>query len=187
MHVKENNTLSTLLRINKYVCSVTLPILYENSFRFRSFQFAYFQSNSAPSNDDILLYLQKLIRTLLLSLPKEGQITDLLRAAYLPLHTMKNRQLSTGPISFPYYSFLTKVDFEEHSHANGGMSHNETLANSTDLTNYLVQGGHAERYLADVNTFQFSNAAKGKFVLSFAARELHRDLTWALKNKKRTL
>ncbi|KAK3845557.1 MAG: hypothetical protein J3R72DRAFT_521127 [Linnemannia gamsii] len=66
--------------------------------------------NSTLSNDDILLYLQKLIRTLLLSLPKEDQVTDLLRAAYLPPHEMQNRQLSTGPISIPYYTFLTKVD-----------------------------------------------------------------------------
>ncbi|KAK3824162.1 MAG: hypothetical protein JOS17DRAFT_792826 [Linnemannia elongata] len=71
----DRNSLASLLRVNKYVCSVTLPAIYADPFRLHPCAFF--------SKEDPIIKLLSLIKTLLLSLPEGRGVTDLLRVAYL--------------------------------------------------------------------------------------------------------
>ncbi|KAG0372492.1 hypothetical protein BGX24_000185 [Mortierella sp. AD032] len=105
----DSNTLATLLRVSKYVHSVTLPILYEDPFRFVQDQFG------RPSqNLEILPRLLKLIRLLLFSLPEGQVIADILRAAYLQAPTDQDNTFAPEPPFFPYYKLVTNINFRRY-------------------------------------------------------------------------
>ena len=92
-------TLSTLLRVNMYVCGATLPILYGNPFQPKFHQL----EGNFP---ECALSSLKLIKTLLMTLPR-GSHTDLLSAAYqLPLED------EPRPCPVDYLSFVRHVNFD---------------------------------------------------------------------------
>ncbi|OAQ32586.1 hypothetical protein K457DRAFT_16151 [Linnemannia elongata AG-77] len=91
------NSLFNLLLVNKYVCSATLPILYEGSL-LRPILNGYCETSL------VLLRRLKLISTLLLGVPK-NHITDLLRATYFQ-DSVDGDDQEQFPAPFaPYHSF----------------------------------------------------------------------------------
>lgn len=71
------NTLSNLLRVNKYVLSVTLPIMYEHPFRRLPARYVGNPIGFGPNKGDdgeALVRPIMMVRTLLLSLPHDHVI-----------------------------------------------------------------------------------------------------------------
>jgi hypothetical protein len=182
----DNNNLTSLLRVNKYTCSATLPIVYENPLHFCRFRDS--PNGLIRSNDDILADLLHLIRVLLSSVPQD-RVTSLLKAAYLnhqaaaddPKSKDQQHQLSLGKSAIPYYTFLTKVDFQYHSRRlNQRIFHNETLINNKGFNDELDCGGHAKRYLIEDVGKRLTHRQDSISIARGAARDLRKDLTWAL-------
>ncbi|KAG0202348.1 hypothetical protein BGX33_009763 [Mortierella sp. NVP41] len=161
-------TLASLLRVNRYVCAATLPIMYEDPFRLY-----FYRRLKFLSVDGFAPHLM-LVRVLLLSVP-ENHVTELLRVAYLQDEAGPVEQLATWKIAFSYYSYVTNIDFESHSLAyNGGFGIDYLHAG---LPAYLERAGHASRYLRENIAFHPSPNCT---IAYGAAEDLRRDLTWAL-------
>src|SRR5690554_3982250 len=74
-HIADKNdllTLTTLLRVNRYVCEATLPFLYSDPFKH-----SYHSDNTEQLNSR-----RRLAQTLLRQAPPE-RISDLVRAAIM--------------------------------------------------------------------------------------------------------
>lgn len=185
----DRNSLASLLRVNKYVCSATLPVMYADPFRLRPFVFF---SKAKPTS---VIKLLSLIKTLLLSLPESQGVTDLLRVAYLsaayasaydkaaehqeeaPLPILTTEATTT---SIPYYSFLSHIDFEYHYFSVGGIFYTPPFLSYSAIQDYLGNNGHAERYMAKDVAGRFKHYEQPKIICQGVARDLRRDLTWAL-------
>ncbi|KAK3845568.1 MAG: hypothetical protein J3R72DRAFT_436078 [Linnemannia gamsii] len=160
-------TLAALLRVNKYVRSATLPILYNNPFSFLPFQFYHHSKHDVAA-------LLKLMKTLLLSLPA-GQVTDLLQATYFQSST--DLQLE---ISVPYYSFVTTIDFRQFTPLHGSVFHRDSLGDCAGLNDHLERSGRVSRYLAEEVVCRLKNVGQHETITYAAGLELRRDFTWAL-------
>ncbi|KAG0262453.1 hypothetical protein BGZ95_004022, partial [Linnemannia exigua] len=181
-------TLAALLRTNKYICSATLPIMYENPLLFRRFVI------ERPPSDEVLANLLRLIRVLLCSVPKD-RITPLLKAAYLDndaqatVESKSEEPLTVAAVvsnnsssltQIPYHSFITAIDFQPVFHPNKNIFYNRTLCHNTLLHRELDSGGYRRRYQAEGVNDDLVYHDPDK-VLDFGiARDLRRDLTWAL-------
>ena len=189
----DRNSLASLLRVNKYVCSATLPVMYADPFRLRPFSSCLFFSKENPTS---LKKLLSLIKTLLLSLPEDQVVTGLLRVAYLSTapasadDKITEQQEQGKPprfpateattTSIPYYSFLTHIDFEAHSFFEGGIFHIPSFPSQSAILDYLENNGHAERYTARDVTGRLRHYEQSRTICEGVARDLRRDLTWAL-------
>ncbi|KAG9069509.1 hypothetical protein KI688_010412 [Linnemannia hyalina] len=182
------NTLSNLLRVNKYVLSTTLPIMYEHPFRSRPVRYVDNPIGFGLNKDDggeVLVSSLMMVRTLLLSLPRDHVISDLLRAAFLqvqPTDQERYHPLPPEPISIPYYSFVTKIDPSDYWVPGNGNFFNMTLADRTTLKNHLEHRGQTGRYLLEEVPVNIPMEQQQHFDLAAraATRELRSDLTWAL-------
>ncbi|KAG0080832.1 hypothetical protein BGZ90_011107 [Linnemannia elongata] len=185
----DRNSLASLLRVNKYVCSATLPVMYADPFRLRPFSFF---SKETPTS---LIKLLSLMKSLLLSLPEGQGVTDLLRVAYLSTApasdgktTEHQEQEAPPPIpatettttSIPYYSFLTHIDLEAHYFSGGGLFYTPQFPSNSAILDYLEINGHAERYTAKDVTGRLKHYEQPTIICQGVARDLGRDLTWAL-------
>ncbi|KAK3824159.1 MAG: hypothetical protein JOS17DRAFT_270083 [Linnemannia elongata] len=98
--------LPRLLRVNKYVCNATLPILYENPFK--NIYFRYKLPPPRPKTVERAFW--RLTLTLILSIPPDDHnsplLTDMLRAAYLPPRIPTP---NAHRVFIPYYSFVTDL------------------------------------------------------------------------------
>lgn len=176
-----SSTLASLLRVNKYVCSATLPIMYENPFPLSVFP-------DDTSATKVLVPIFRLVKTLLLSLPEDHQgTTDLLRAAYLTQVSTSSEQddkpLSEGPTSIPYYSLITNIDFPRKLSLGQTIFWNLILIESSSFNEYLEQHGQNSRYLLEEVPFVLlddQQRQRDNAVRNAAARDLCCDLTWAL-------
>lgn len=101
--------LPRLLRVNKYVCNATLPILYENPFKN-----IYFRHSLGTSRlKTVEIPFRRLALTLIRSIPLDDNniplLTDMLRAAYLWPRIQIPKGLNPRPLCIPYYSFLADL------------------------------------------------------------------------------
>lgn len=186
----DRNSLASLLRVNKYVCSATLPAIYADPFRLHPCAFF--------SKEDPIIKLLSLIKTLLLSLPEGRGVTDLLRVAYLsavPAYasaddmTMEHqRQEAPPPIpaaeaattSLPYFSFITHIDFEPQHAFHCGIFHIPPFPSNSAILEYLDNNGHVERYTTKDVTGRLTHNEQPRIICQGVARDLRRDLTWAI-------
>ncbi|KAG0295208.1 hypothetical protein BGZ96_012310 [Linnemannia gamsii] len=179
-------TLASLLRVNKYVCSATLPIMYEDPFPLPVL-------SCVSPWEEIIVPIFKLMKTLLLSLPEGHQgITDLMRAAYLTQECTgsvhDDKPLAERPTSIPYYSFFTNVDFRHNVTLGQTIFQNLILANRVSLNEHLKQHGQNSRYLLEEVPFvllddqqrQSDSAVCKATVHEATSRDLRCDVTWAL-------
>ncbi|KAK3814515.1 MAG: hypothetical protein J3R72DRAFT_461929 [Linnemannia gamsii] len=172
----DSSTLASLLRVSKYVHSVTLPIMYEEPFRFVQFEFGHFSKDMA-----VLTRSFKLIRLLFLSLPEGQVIADILRAAYLQEPTNQdNNTLASRPPSFPYYTLVTNIDFQYHFIHQRGLFYNAVLTSPPSFVDYLEKHGQTNRYLLEEIPVNIQNQNLQVVMTEAAARELRSELIWVL-------
>ncbi|KAF9911482.1 hypothetical protein EC991_003284 [Linnemannia zychae] len=171
-------SLATLLRVNHYICSVTVPILYQNPFQI------IVPLPRHHKHSQFLSKLLKLTRTLLLSLPENHIVPDGLRIAYLSdpdsdlIDNDQEGNIQLTRTLFPYYSFLSDISFEGCTTPRIGLFQNQLLNSNQAFRDYL-QSRPADPDLIFWGT-RFDILAED------AGRELRRDLTWTLcANAKR--
>ncbi|KAF9129654.1 hypothetical protein BG015_004115 [Linnemannia schmuckeri] len=157
-------TLVRILQVNKYLCSATLPFLYNDPLLL-----ARYRVSRDPAKQ--LAALLKVIKVLLLSIP-EGNVSPLLRAAYFQDLTDSE---TLPPSSFPYYAFVTKIDFQLKFPLYQRIFHGA----DPNLTDYLNRYGHTSRYLSE-EIFIGHKYGTSEIVTQAATLELHRDMTRAL-------
>ncbi|KAG0278682.1 hypothetical protein BGZ95_003410 [Linnemannia exigua] len=171
----DSSTLASLLRVSKYVHSATLPIMYEDPFRF-----VQLQLGGDSQNTEILPRLLKLIRLLFLSLPEGQAIADILRAAYLQGPTDQDNTFAPVPPFFPYYELVTDINFRRHSVREGGLFYNAALTGRPSFVEYLNQHGKTIRYLLEEISVNIQDKDQQVVIYEAAARELRSELIWAL-------
>ncbi|KAF9537787.1 hypothetical protein EC957_007674 [Mortierella hygrophila] len=190
----DRRSLASLLCVNKYLCSATLPVMYADPFRLRLFSVFSMEEPEKPFS---LIKLLSLIKSLLLSLPEGQTVTDLLRAAYLHNASVSTstddkataHQEQEAPPSIPatvatmtpipYYSFLTHVEFEVHSFSEG-IFDTPRFPSSSAIRDYLEKNGHVERYTWRDITGHLDYYNRSEIIYQTVSRDLRRDLTWAL-------
>ncbi|KAK3845589.1 MAG: hypothetical protein J3R72DRAFT_472464 [Linnemannia gamsii] len=184
----EGGTLAALLRTNKYVCSATLPIMYEKPLLLCRLNVDY------SYHDDTLAGLLHLIQLLLRSVPKD-RITPLLKAAYLgndnqaTLESENEEQLTaatavsnnnSNPTKISYLTFVTTIDIQFVFHPDTSIFYNPALNDNTHLSNELANSGLSEQYQAEGVNDRLKYYDADKVIHLGTARDLRRDLTWAL-------
>ncbi|KAF9921765.1 hypothetical protein FBU30_008180 [Linnemannia zychae] len=163
------STLAALLRVNKYVCSATLPLMYEDPFDLCQVEYLGRHADVSEDKNDRLV---KLIQVIFRSFPHRHDISDLLHAAYLQGHTE-----SKVPTCIPYYSFITSIKFKYQSLRPGEIFHNSFGASFTE---YLQQHGSSSPYLLEEIPINLRSRREYSVIELAAARDLRRDLIWAL-------
>ncbi|KAG0058590.1 hypothetical protein BGZ89_001156 [Linnemannia elongata] len=168
------NSLFNLLLVNKYVCSATLPILYEGSL-LRPILNGYCETSL------VLLRRLKLISTLLLGVPKT-HITDLLRATYFQ-DSVDGDDQEQFPAPFaPYHSFARTFSLRESNNLFEGSFGDKDDQPPQRLIDSVQQKGLEDRYIAEAPLDRINNQGPWSSVTTGLIQELRRDLTWALSS-----
>ncbi|KAH7038718.1 hypothetical protein BKA57DRAFT_509471 [Linnemannia elongata] len=178
-----NGSVATMLRVNKYVCSITLPILYGGVPVSVLNQYY-------PKDSPAFKRRQKLITTLLLSVPKD-RITDLLRATFLQ-DSVDDQENSPAPYA-QYHSFAVAISLSNCNDAFDGSFlqidgfredyfrfHQDNGPPSQKLLDFVKDHGLKDRYAIEAPLAGL--LLEGRFITftNTINRELRRDLTWAL-------
>ncbi|KAF9902140.1 hypothetical protein EC991_005253 [Linnemannia zychae] len=175
------NSLSSLLRVNKYFCSITLPILYGHPLIPR-----YLDSHFDQDSHDFQRRL-KLIATLLLGVPKT-HVTDLLDATFShhivdqiqQQEHQEKRQHATPTPYAPYHLFVTNIallhcrglyECEYHK------AHNRP---PRKLVDFAEKNGLKARYCLETPLSRVDRESCWDVLAAGLTRDLRRDLTWAL-------
>ncbi|KAK5821516.1 hypothetical protein F5H01DRAFT_337322, partial [Linnemannia elongata] len=176
-------SIATMLRVNKYVCSTTLPILYG--------RVPYSVLNQYyPKDSPAFKRRQKLIATLLLGVPKT-RITDLLRVTFLQ-DSVDDQEHSPAPYA-PYHSFAIAVSLSRCNDAFDGdfrqiddfrednfRFHQDDGPPSQRLLDFVKEHGLKDRYTIEAPLAKRLHDRPGDTFTNAINRELRRDLTWAL-------
>ncbi|KAF9911481.1 hypothetical protein EC991_003283 [Linnemannia zychae] len=168
-HQSDCNSLGALLRVNKHVCSATLPILYEGPLLLKVLITTY----DTPIRT--LGQRLRLMNTLLQVIPKT-HVSDLLRAAY-PEDPFEQEQLQQQELtaSVPYHLFVTSASLTSPLDKELSGIHNMP---SGALIEFVEQSGLEDQYRDEEPLAQFLT---GLDILQVCvSRDLRRDLTWAL-------
>lgn len=164
------NSLFNLLLVNKYVCSATIPILYQGSLLTNLLR--RFVQKDSP----LFARRQRLIATLLLSVPKT-HMTGLLRATFpqVPAH----QERYPAPYA-PYHSFITTVRAQYYYNLFQGELFDKNDPPSQELVDYVLQNGLESRYFAEAPFARLIDDSRKEVCHSALTQEIRRDLTWAL-------
>ncbi|KAG0058591.1 hypothetical protein BGZ89_001157 [Linnemannia elongata] len=162
--------------------------MYEHPFRRLPARYVGNPIGFGPNKGDggeALVRPIMMVRTLLLSLPHDHVISDLLRAAFLqdqPTDQEQKHPFPPDPISIPYYSFVTKVDLLNYSEPGKHIIFNKTLVTRTTFKDHLEHRRQTGRYLLEEVPVNIPIEQRQCFDLTAraATRELRSDLTWAL-------
>ncbi|KAG0056708.1 hypothetical protein BGZ89_002056 [Linnemannia elongata] len=174
-----NGSVATMLRVNKYVCSVTLPILYGTVP-------ALVLNQSYPKDSPAFKRRQKLIATLLLGVPRT-RITDLVRVTFLQ-DPVDDQEHPPAPYA-PYHSFAIAIflgncndafdgDFSRFEGSRGEFFLNG--APSQRLLDFVEDHKLMDRYVTEASLAKLSYKSHWTILTDAINRELRRDLTWAL-------
>ncbi|KAG0288994.1 hypothetical protein BGZ96_007326 [Linnemannia gamsii] len=173
--------LARLLRVNKYVCNATLPILYKNPFENINFRYGL----PSARIEMVEIAFRRLALTLLLSIPLEDSqhhnpaLTDILRAAYFP--TREPVPDLRRPF-IPYHSFITDVviTVADTASVHDIPFHGPLLATFPNYIEHLSQPQVRETVAAAAQTG--SLIISGKLIEYFrpAGHILRKDFTWIL-------
>ncbi|OAQ32590.1 hypothetical protein K457DRAFT_16156 [Linnemannia elongata AG-77] len=184
-----NGSMATMLRVNKYVCSITLPILYGGVP-------ISVLNQSYPKDSLAFKRRQKLIATLLLGVPKT-RVTDLLRVAFLQ-DSVDDQEHSPAPYA-PYHSFAIAISLSRCDDAFDGdfcqidgffqadgffededYYHDDVGPPSQRLLDFVRDHKLKERYATEAPLGRLLLERAGDTFTIAINREIHRDLTWAL-------
>ncbi|KAK3815667.1 MAG: hypothetical protein J3R72DRAFT_461520 [Linnemannia gamsii] len=161
------NTLTSLLRTNKHICSATLPILYQDPFQVLSIDPTV--TRNVPSS------LSKLIRLLLCS-NHNAPVSELLRKAFLQDLTEPEDLISAHETTaIPYHSLITSVGIQPCSPLKA------KVFQSTDagFVDYLWRCKLADRFVLE-GIFELCPTGTSEVMSYVATQELLKDLAWAL-------
>ncbi|OAQ32587.1 hypothetical protein K457DRAFT_16152 [Linnemannia elongata AG-77] len=177
------DSMATMLRVNKYVCSVTLPLLY-GGIPFSVLNQSY------PKDSLAFKRRQKLIATLLLGVPKT-RVTDLLRVAFLQ-DSVDDQEHSPTPYA-PYHSFAIAISMSRCNDAFDGdffqvdefcededYFHDDVGPPSQRLLDFVRDHGLKERYANEAPLSNLLLERPGETFNIAINRDIQRDLTWAL-------
>ncbi|KAK5821527.1 hypothetical protein F5H01DRAFT_411275 [Linnemannia elongata] len=183
------DSMATMLRVNKYVCSITLPILYGGVP-------ISVLNQSYPKDSPAFKRRQKLIATLLLGVPKT-RVTDLLRVAFLQ-DSVDDQEHSPAPYA-PYHSFAIAISLSRCDDAFDGdfcqidgffqadgffededYYHDDVGPPSQRLLDFVRDHKLKERYATEAPLGRLLLERTGDTFTIAINREIHRDLTWAL-------
>ncbi|KAF9922646.1 hypothetical protein FBU30_007233 [Linnemannia zychae] len=167
----DGNTLVALLCVNKYVCSISLPILYKNPCYIRSLN-----EVTDPKSMSTINGVMEMIRVLLLSLP-DGHVTELFRKAYLP--SQPDHVIIP---SIPYYSLVTDLSSEARTLNNASIFSNPIIENRLGLES-MTDDEIKARYLTGEVYWRFGHKTGRKTVSGTSntiGQELRRQLVFEL-------
>ncbi|OAQ21994.1 hypothetical protein K457DRAFT_37379, partial [Linnemannia elongata AG-77] len=178
-----------MLRVNKYVCAITLPLLY-GGVPYSVLNKYY------PKDSPAFKRRQKLIATLLIGVPKT-RITDLLRVTFLQ-DSVDDQEHSPAPYA-PYHSFAIAVSLSRCNDAFDGdfrqiydfrqiddfrednfRFHQDDGPPSQRLLDFVKEHGLKDRYTIEAPLAKRLHDRPGDNFTNAINRELRRDLTWAL-------
>ncbi|KAF9122882.1 hypothetical protein BG015_005452, partial [Linnemannia schmuckeri] len=182
------SSVATMLRVNKHVCSVTLPILYGGNVPVAVLSGCY------PKDSPNFKRRQKLITTLLLGVP-ETHITDLLRVTFFQASVDGQEKYPVPYAS--YHSFATAISLHSCSDAYDGDFHQVDEFRQADdfnrlyllrkygpppqrLVDFVKKHGLRDRYVTEAPLARLLREKPGETFVKALDRELRRDLTWAL-------
>ncbi|KAF9155827.1 hypothetical protein BG015_008404 [Linnemannia schmuckeri] len=165
----DTHSLATLLRVNKYVCSATLPFLYEGPLLLPVLT-GYCFENSA------LARRLNLITTLLLGVP-EVSLSDLLKVTFrrMPVSTESPQLLFA-----PYHSFVTGFLFSQSHQLYEAFFQKNVRQPDQRLVDHIALNGLEGRFIAEDPLGRISDEANWDAVSSGFDRQISADLTWAL-------
>ncbi|KAG0288997.1 hypothetical protein BGZ96_007329 [Linnemannia gamsii] len=172
---KDIYSLNTLLRVNKHLCDITLPYLYEDPFSLAASKFD--DDHDSISFTTINKLLTPLIRTLLASAGPH-YLTDVLRNAYWESVEDETAFLTQNS-GIDYLRYLRHFYPTSINHA---LFHNwKAYKQNTRLVNYVQAKGLEKQFRAqelsiENNPFEDSAA----FIVRYLAITLRAELTWAL-------
>lgn len=169
-HQSDLNSLFNLLCVNKHVCSIALPILYEGPLLLSVFN--EYRKKGTPGFQRRL----KLVSTLLLSV-SEVYLTDLLRATF-PQDQVGQESYPTA--FAPYHSFSISVSIHCYVSLYEGDFFKPNHQPPQKLVNFVREHGLKAKYIAETPLGRVSDESHWSIVTLALSRELCRDLTWAL-------
>ncbi|KAF9087928.1 hypothetical protein BGX29_000548 [Mortierella sp. GBA35] len=126
---QDTATLATLLRVNKSVCQVTLPVLCSDPYHLKQYDLAI-----DPKATPVLTLL-------LLRQSPQDQLTALLKAAYFPRQASNVAKKKDTPVNqlINYRSYLTRLNFEPCTGPGANIFQNDMLKRNFTLANYRLQ------------------------------------------------
>ncbi|KAG0301603.1 hypothetical protein BGZ97_002715 [Linnemannia gamsii] len=172
---KDIHALNSLLRVNRHLCDITLPYLYEDPFSLAASKFK--EEHDSISLTTINTRLAPLIRTLLAS-AGPLYLTDLLRNAYWNSVEDETAFL-TKKSGINYLRYLRHFYPSSVNHA---LFHNwKAFKQNTRLVNYVKVKGLEKQFRAQelsIENNPFEDVAS--FIVRYLAIPLRAELTWAL-------
>ncbi|KFH71344.1 hypothetical protein MVEG_01644 [Podila verticillata NRRL 6337] len=190
---KELRTLSSLLRVSKYVCLVSLPYIYSDPFHWfdESLHFRIINSRSYSFG-----YIAPVVQLLLASVPSES-LTGLIKAMYeLPEDTSAAATTDLSPPK-PQHWRINYLSFVRHFHSQERTSCS-FLADLSEyspleprLKAYVDEHQLAEKYNAFMAPFEgilrFPRTSSERSAqletpstIAHLRMEIHREATWIL-------
>ncbi|KAF9136045.1 hypothetical protein BGW39_008008 [Mortierella sp. 14UC] len=172
---KDIFSMNALLRVNKHLCQITLPYLYEDPFNLAASRFD--EEHDRISRATINKLLVPLVRTLLAS-ANPDHVTELLRNTYWE-NTEQEADSFNNKSGISYLRYLRHFYPTSVNHA---LFHNwKSLKENTRLVKYVQDHDLEKQYRAqelsiESNPFEDSLA----FVARYLAVPMRVQLTWAL-------
>ncbi|KAG0205783.1 hypothetical protein BGX33_007742 [Mortierella sp. NVP41] len=172
---KDIYSLNALLRVNKHLCDLTLPYLYEDPFSLAASKFDEDHDNLSRATINKLL--PPLIRTLLSSVDP-AQVTDLLRAAYWDdIYQEANSFMNRSGIDYLRYLRHFYPDSVNHALFRNFKVYKE----NTRLKEYVRVKGYEKQFRdqeldLESNPYEDSSA----LIVRYLSIPLRNQLTWAL-------
>ncbi|KAK3824158.1 MAG: hypothetical protein JOS17DRAFT_752122 [Linnemannia elongata] len=164
------DSVAAMLHVNKYVCSVTLPLLYGGVL-------VKVLNGYYPKGSPGFKRRQKLIATLLLGVPKT-RITDLLRVAFLQ-DSVDHLEHSPAPYA-PYNSFVTAISLSQINGFHRFHFHQDDGPPSQRLLDFVNDHGLKDRYATEAPLAELLHDIPKETLTKAINREIRKDLTWAL-------
>ncbi|KAF9141004.1 hypothetical protein BGX30_005615 [Mortierella sp. GBA39] len=162
-HDQATASLATLLRVNKSICRVTLPVLYADPYHLKNFKISPYSSSADNGAKDLFA----LTRLLLHQSPYD-QLTELLKAAFFPASTAEE-SLPDPRIDhkvkdqlIDYRSHLRKLNLQPESNPFANIFMKERINGNNALKKFLVQPTYRDK------------------PRDFLKNQIWKELTWAL-------
>ncbi|KAG9069504.1 hypothetical protein KI688_010407 [Linnemannia hyalina] len=163
-HNQDTASLATLLRVNKSICRVTVPVLYADPYHLKNFKTTSYSSSTENGAKDLFA----LTRLLLRQSPYD-RLTELLKAAFFPASTVEetlpdpqvDHKVKDQLIDYRFHVRKLNLQPESNPFANIFMEDRINNGNNT-LTEFLGQPTYRDK------------------PRDFLKNQIWKELTWAL-------
>lgn len=159
-----------LLRANKYVCSVTLPFLYEGPLLLPVLNGECLEKSCA------LTRRLRLIAILLIGV-SEAFLSELLK---VPFPREPVAEKNPSPLLAPYHSFVTEVSFAQCHQIFEAIFDSDIHQPEPSLVEHFITSGLVERFIAEDPLARADGVDEWLIVAYRYDRQVAADLPWAL-------